>query len=73
MPKIYIHGCDYTKQIEHMTVTVDVWMKPSLYKDPVKAMAKLKELSEKLEAIVAEYFPDYNEPDIEFRKTRNPY
>lgn len=63
MPHIYVSGCDTSKNIQYINVHVDVMFSPEYYRSE-KSKEKLKELQEKLEVFIEEYFPNYTDSEI---------
>lgn len=58
MPHILVQGTDIHKNIESISIHADVKFSHDYYTSP-KAGVKFKELQEKIERLIEEYFPDY--------------
>ena len=63
MPHIYVYGTDMGKNIEQISIHAAVKFSRQYFTTP-KADAKLKELQEKIERLVDEYFPNDYESEI---------
>lgn len=63
MPHILVEGSDLNKNIESLSVHAHVKFSYDYYTSP-KAAAKLKELQEKMEKLIDEYFPNDYESEI---------
>jgi len=59
MPHIYVNGCNMDLQIQYVNIHADVSFKKEVYNTP-RAHLKLKELQDKIENLLAEYFDGAN-------------